>query len=294
MLLRFVKEPLVQFIFLGFVVFALFSFTEQGASEPENDTITVGPGQIAHLREVFTRSRQRPPTQQELEGLVASFVKEEVNYREGLKLGLDRDDTIIRRRMQQKVEFLMEPNASELEVTDEVLAEYLKENQEKFRIPDSYKIQQLFFDPSKRSDPISDATGVRDRLTSDAEFADVDQLGDPTLLPASLELSRIDRIAANFGNEFADALAYAEVGTWAGPIKSTYGVHLVLVDEHVEARDPSLEEVRRAVVRDWQTRKRREIADSRYQQLLDGYDVEIVWPESEGSSNGNQTTDQQG
>ncbi|MEM7463388.1 MAG: peptidylprolyl isomerase [Pseudomonadota bacterium] len=294
MLRRFVREPLVQFIFMGIAVFAFYSLTEQDASEPASENITVGPGQIAHLKEVFTRSRQRPPTHQELEGLVDSFVKEEVNYREGLKLGLDRDDTIIRRRMQQKVEFLMEPNASELEATDEVLADYLKENHEKFRIPDSYKFQQIFFDPSKRNDPISDATGVRDRLTSDAENTDIDQLGDPTLLPASLELSRIDRIAANFGNEFADALAYAEVGTWAGPIKSTYGVHLVLVDEHVGARDPLLEDVRRAVVRDWQTNKRREIADSRYQQLLDNYDVEIVWPESESSSGSNGNAEQQG
>lgn len=294
MLRRLVREPLVQFFIIGIVVFAIYSLTEQSASTSTNDPINVGPGRIANLKEVFSRTRQRPPTQAELEGLVNSFIKEEVNYREGLKLGLDLDDTIIRRRLRQKMEFLMEPNASELEPTDEELQAYLEQNAEKFRLPASYKFQQIFFDPGKRGDPISDADNLRSRLNSNTVEPNSDQLGDPTLLPASLNLTRVDRVAANFGNEFANALADADIDTWTGPLKSTYGLHLVLVEERVEEREPPLDDIRKAVVRDWQTQKRREISDARYQKLLDNYDVKIAWPESPENGDGNGKSDQQG
>lgn len=294
MLRRLIREPLVQFFIIGVAVFAFYSLTEQPISNSTSDVIDVGPGRIAHLKQVFTRSRQRPPTQAELEGLVNSFIKEEVNYREGLKLGLDQDDTIIRRRMQQKMEFLMEPNASELETSDEELEEYLAKNSEKFRIPASYKFQQIFLDPKKRSEPIVDANNILLRLNSEDSNVDFDQVGDPTLLPPRLGLTRVDRIAANFGGEFTDTLGDVELGVWSGPIKSTYGLHLVLVDERVEARNPALDDVRKAVVRDWQTIKRREIADARYQLLLDNYDVQIVWPENSDSSEGAGQADEQG
>lgn len=294
MLRRLIREPLVQFFIIGVAVFAFYSLTEQPISNSTSDVIDVGPGRIAHLKQVFTRSRQRPPTQAELEGLVNSFIKEEVNYREGLKLGLDQDDTIIRRRMQQKMEFLMEPNASELETSDEELEEYLAKNSEKFRIPASYKFQQIFLDPKKRSEPIVDANNILLRLNSEDSNVDFDQVGDPTLLPPRLGLTRVDRIAANFGGEFTDTLGDVELGVWSGPIKSTYGLHLVLIDERVEARNPALDDVRKAVVRDWQTIKRREIADARYQLLLDNYDVQIVWPENLDSSEGAGQADEQG
>ncbi|MGI9401246.1 MAG: peptidyl-prolyl cis-trans isomerase [Rhizobiaceae bacterium] len=293
MIRRLIREPLVHFLLAGIAVFALYSVTEQNMPTTENEKIEVGPGRIANLKEVFARSRQRPPTQQELEGLVNSFIKEEVNYRESLKLGLDRNDTIIRRRLQQKLEFLMDPSAGELEAADEELEAYLKENSDKYRLPAAYKFQQIYIDPSKRDNPIADAQEMLSLLETNVEAANSDQIGDPTLLPASVGLITENRIAANFGREFAEALADVETGQWTGPIKSTYGVHLLLIDERVDPRDPSLEEARRAVVRDWQIDKRHEISDARYQKLLENYDVEIIWPDREPAGSDGAKTEQQ-
>src|SRR3990172_3606014 len=118
------REPLVHFLFLGAAIFAAYSLVSNGTSgEPEK--IVVTEGQIASMWEGFTRIWQRPPTSEELEGLIRDRVREEVYYREALALGLDKDDLIIRRRLRQKMEFISDDIVTLAQPTDAELGAYL-------------------------------------------------------------------------------------------------------------------------------------------------------------------------
>ncbi len=281
LLRRFLGEPLVQFLIIGIIVFGFYSLVDRSPPEADKQVIKIGPGRIAQLFETFSRTWQRPPTREELNGLIEAFVKEEIFYREGRKMGLDRDDTVFRRRLQQKMEFLMEPSQAELRPSDADLRKYLKANAEAFRMPMEIAFRQVFFDPSKRGDAVEgDIRTLLSALTADGDAPSPGQFGDPTLLPPAMPLTRTDQIEQSFGNQFAAELSRIEPGRWAGPIRSTYGLHLVFVDSRTEARDPELEEVLDTVLREWQSEKRRAVAEERYRKLRENYEVTIRPPQS--------------
>ncbi len=278
---RFLAEPLTQFLMIGALVFGLWSWLDRSPPAQDEEVIEIGPGRIAQLHETFRRSWQRPPTEQELSGLIDAFVKEEIFYREGVKMGLDRDDTVLRRRMQQKMEFLMEPDEADLTATDEQLETYLSENAQAFRMPMRIAFRHVFFDPARHGDRLEmDMAELLERLSEESADQPPPDAGDPTLLPPSVPLSPLDRVAAGFGDEFANAIAVAPVGRWTGPVVSTFGLHLVFVEERAEARVPALDEVRGIVIREWQSSRRRAVAEERYRQLRANYQVTVTPPDA--------------
>ncbi|NRG17745.1 peptidyl-prolyl cis-trans isomerase [Rhizobiales bacterium] len=280
---RMLAEPFFQFLTIGAIVFGLYSFIDRGETGHARQTVEVGPGRIAQLYQTFFRTWQRPPTDEEMRGLVDAYVKEEIFYREGRKLGLDRDDTVFRRRLQQKMEFLMEPGASELSPSDEELAKYLKDNREKFRMSERIAFRQIFLNPQKRGgEAEADAAALLNALRSAEGEIDVGRHGDPTLLPQTVPLVTAEQIENTFGKEFAQELSKAEAGIWTGPWRSTYGRHLVRVDQREAARDPALDEIRDVVLREWQADKRRKVAEERYLELKEKYEVKVTWPAPEG------------
>lgn len=273
---RILREPLFQFLVIGAIVFLVYAMVQNRAEVGVAETIVVTPGRVAQLVETFSRTWQRPPTRDELGGLIDAFVKEEIFYREGRKLGLDTDDTVFRRRLQQKMEFLMEPGEAELTPADGELQAYLDAHRDMFRIPEYVAFEQVFFDPARHGETVeADALQTLAALRSGEGAPDPDSLGDPTLLPATMPLSPIDRVAISFGDEFADALAGAPVGAWTGPVRSTFGLHLVRVDDSRPARDPALAEVADEVGREWETARRAAIMDERYAELRKRYEVVV-------------------
>jgi hypothetical protein len=281
---RFVAEPLVQFLIIGTLVFGAYSLLDRSPRGTDSESIDVGPGRITQLVEIFARTWQRPPTPEELNGLIEAFVKEEIFYREGRKMGLDRDDTVFRRRLQQKMEFLLEPSAAELTPSEGELATYLAANAEAFRVPARIAFRQVFFDPAKSGDAAEgDMEALLARLNENGAAVDPGSIGDPTLLPQAMPLTPIDQVEYSFGREFAAKLPTIEPGRWEGPIRSTFGLHLVLVEERTEARDPPLAEARDVVLREWQSQKRRTAAAERYKKLRENYKVTVTLPQ-EGKS----------
>jgi hypothetical protein len=272
---RLVAEPLFQFLVIGVLLFGGYSLLQERAGDPEPETILVSSGRIAQLAEIFSRTWQRQPTPDELRGLVDSFVKEEVFYREGRKLGLDEDDTVFRRRLQQKMEFLMEPSSAELTPGDGELEAFLAANRDAYRLPAQMAFAQIYLDPQKHDDAAAEAERLLSELGDGGDDVDPTTLGDRTLLPAAMPLSSESGIAATFGEEFASALAATPVGEWTGPVRSTFGVHIVRIDERKAPRDPELSEVAEYVRRDWEEKRRREIADQRYDQLRKRYTVVV-------------------
>jgi hypothetical protein len=235
-------------------------------------------GKVEHLAALFTRTWQRPPSHEELQGLVDDYIREEVAYREGLSLKLDQDDTMIRRRIRQKLDFFAEDLANQIEPTEEQLAQFLAENQDAYRVDARCSFRQLFFDPARHGNELTDEiVTLRDKLQADRS-RDTSELGDATLLEHAYGDVASRDVAQIFGESFAAAIRELEPETWHGPIRSSYGLHLVCVDERRAGRARSLDEVRDAVRRDWEHRQRKVLVEEFYRGLQQKYDISIEWP----------------
>ena len=274
--MRLLREPLVHFLLLGALLFGLYQWVGGPGANASGGEIVVTAGRIRNLTETYARTWQRPPTAEERNGLVEDYIREEVLYREGVALGLDRDDTIIRRRLRQKLEFVSEDAAKAVEPTDAELAEYLAKNADSYRVESQLTFSQVFLDPSKRGAKLeSDAAGLLDILRSRGDRVDPVNLGDSLMLDPHYELATEADISRLFGGEFEVALRNQSVSEWVGPLKSGYGAHLVRIEARLPGRVATLAEVRDAVARDWAARRRQELLDTQYRELRSRYQVRI-------------------
>ena len=268
-----VREPLVHFLVIGA---ALFLFFEWSGGGPEGRRIVVRSGQIEYMIAGFSRTWQRPPTEQELKGLIDDYVREEIAYREAVATGLDQDDTIIRRRLRQKLEFLVEDAASAEPPTDAELQVWLDEHPDAFRSEARVAFRQVFVNRDRRGDATdADARRLLTRLQAAGPDADTAQLGDSLMLQREHELSRESDISRLFGEMFADQLMELEPGSWTGPVASGYGLHLVLVRAREESRLPGLPEVRPIVERELMSARRKQRLEDLYVGLLEKYTVDV-------------------
>jgi len=275
---RLLREPLIHFFLLGGLLFAAYGLLNP-AQEAQPQRIVVTPGQIEHLATSFSATWQRPPTQAELKQLVERYVREEVLSREAVKLGLDQDDSVIRKRLQQKMEFVSDDLAAIAEPTDDELAAYLAEHPEDFRQEGRVSFRQVFLSVDKRGEQLqADAAELLSKLTPPGPAADVSALGDPTMLPPAMTDEPQGRVQSAFGRDFASGLAGADTGTWTGPIRSGFGLHLVLIERRDAPRLPALAEVREAVLREWENARRAEARRRFYDDLLQQYQVSVEWP----------------
>jgi hypothetical protein len=282
LLKRLITEPLVHFLLLGGLLFAVFSLRAD-RGRPAGDAIVVSEGKIAHLAALFARTWQRPPTRSELEGLVADTIREEAAYREALALGLDRDDTIVRRRLRQKLEFMAEDLADQIEPGTETLAAYLAAHPEDFRVAPRLTFHQVYLNPEAHGDSLeADAADLRSFLNAEPDVA-AHEFGDGSLLEHVLRDITPRQVANLFGPGFAERIVTIEPGRWEGPIASAHGVHLVFVDRRTESYLPELEAVRAKVRREWENARREALLEQYYEGLLGKYAVTIEWPEAEGA-----------
>lgn len=129
------REPLLHFALLGAALFFVYGWIGEEAPAPTE--IVISAKTIEGLALSFQRVWDRPPTQAELDELIAEQTKEEIYYREGVAAGLDRDDSIIRRRLRQKMEFLTEDLAAQAEPTDAELQKFVDQHADRYRTPDA-------------------------------------------------------------------------------------------------------------------------------------------------------------
>jgi hypothetical protein len=276
---RFLREPLVHFLLLGAALFGVWLWRKDAAGS-DSGRILVTRARVEQLATGFGRTWQRPPTQQELAGLVQDFVREEVCVREATAMGLDRDDTIIRRRLRQKFEFLTEDALEAVPPTDAELTAYLKAHPDSFRVEPRVAFRQVMFDPGRHGLSLErDVEKALARLKSGGgPGMDFSALGDSRMLPEAVELSPQSEVERTFGKEFAAKVVGLAAGAWTGPIPSGYGVHLVQITERVEGRVPELSEVREAVAREWGAAERKERSEALYRKLLASYKVVVETP----------------
>lgn len=273
---RVLQEPLLHFLLIGVGLFVLYDqLNEDNVEESRPQQIVVSAGRIEQLVGIYTKTWQRPPGPAELKGLIDDFVLEEAYYRQAVEMGLDRDDTIVRRRLRQKLEFLTGDTAALIEPSEEQLQTCLTSHEEAFRESGVWTFDQVCFNPEKHGE--NPAEWVADQL--DAFRSGEVSAGDSNLLPERFELASRRAIAGMFGTEFADQLAQLEAGTWQGPVRSGLGYHLVRIESFREGRLPELNEIRDVVLREWHNEQRLAVRREMNESLLEQYDVVVEWPE---------------
>lgn len=279
---KLIREPLVHFLLLGAVIFFIAGRSRSiGVSSGEK--IVVTQSQIESIVVGFSRTWMRPPTQEEMQGLVDDYVREEVLYREAKSKGLDQDDIIVRRRMRQKFEFLSDDRAARSgPPSEEELEAYLRQYADKYRQEPRFTFEHVFFNREKRGKSAEpDAKAVLARLTGKSTASiDVEKLGDAFLLPFRFEKISAGEIARLFGGNVATQVATFEPGIWTGPLESSYGLHLVRVDEHLPGAAPPLVSVRESVLRDLLNERRKQELDAQYAKLRARYTIVVEPPQA--------------
>jgi hypothetical protein len=272
------REPLVHFLLIGAGLFVLYNVLNRGESDAPRD-IVVSEARVEALAENFARTWMRPPTAQEIKGLVDDYVAEEVYYREAVAMGLDRDDLVIRRRLRQKMEFISADAAAATPATDAQLQAYLEQHAEKFLMPPRLTFQQVYFSTDRRGEGAArDAEKLLAELAAGRGPANPLEAGDATLLPPAMEAAAPQDIANAFGDEFAAAIEDAPVGQWSGPLPSGFGVHLVKVDGREAGTAPTLAEIRPLVQREWEAENRKNVEKALLDKLRARYDVRVEGP----------------
>ena len=237
---KLVREPLLHFLVLAAALFVVYSLVSKGSSG-EGGKIVITQGQLASMWESFTQTRQREPTRDEWEGLIRERVREEVYYREALALGMEKDDLIIRRRLQQKMEFVSDDVAAQAQPTDDELTAFLQAHPDLFRVDQRFTFRQVFLSPEKHGKSLAhDTAQLLAQLNREGSKPDISALGDPIMLDKQYDALPASEVGRLFGDKFATALGGLPLGQWQGPIESAYGVHLVFVSERLAGSVPAL------------------------------------------------------
>jgi peptidyl-prolyl cis-trans isomerase C len=275
---RWLREPLLLFLALGAAMFVVYGALNPGSGRPEGSKrIDLTTDDLRQLEIAFAAQWNRPPTPEEAAGLVDIRVREEVLYREALALGLDKEDTIVKRRMVQKMEFLSEDLANAREPTTEELKAWFQKNSQRFALEPRATFRHLYFSPDARGRNVrEDAAQALQKLAGEPEDSPAAAaLADRFMFQDYYGDRSPEQLAKEFGQKFARALFQLKPGSWQGPIESGFGWHLLWIDSVTPSRVPAFEEVetdvRDAWTQDWHEEVQREAYDTmraQYQVVL--------------------------
>jgi hypothetical protein len=273
---KLIREPLVHFLIIGAGLFLLYAWKVnpaalQGGSQ--SDTIIVAQETINQLVAAFTRTWMRPPTAGEVDNLIENHIRDEIYYREAVAVGLDRGDAMIRRKLRQKMEFILEDIAAQSEPTDAELQNFMQEHPEKYRVDPQISFRQVYVNADRKGANAEErARLILEQLRNGTE---PDSLGDQSLIAFPTALTSLWDIEKQFGEAFGKQLLQLPPGQWVGPVRSGFGLHLIYVEESVAGRIPALDDVRDRVKRDWGVALQAKLKDDAYARIRERYTLKI-------------------
>ena len=276
------KDPLVHFLLIGAVLFALLRWQSDGGRENPQE-ILIAAEQVTQLRQATAVLQGREPTRAELEQLVEPAIREEVYYREALALGLDVEDDEVRRRLVEKMQYLTEDLVDPEPASEEELRAFFDAAPERFLIPELVIFDQVFFSPSTRGDAL--AGDVEEALAALRDGAEPADVGDRTPLQERFEDAPRERVAVLFGEGMTNAVFTLPPGDWSGPYQSDFGAHLVRVISRSVARQPTFDQVREQAREAFAADRRRTANERAYAEMRARYDVVVDWPEPLAEAN---------
>jgi peptidyl-prolyl cis-trans isomerase C len=293
---RLLREPLVHFLLLGAILFGVYAYAGRGhgdVEQPKQIRLTID--DLSQLVLVFRSQWRRDPMPDELRSLVEDKVREEVLYREAVALGLDKNDTIVKRRMAQKMQFLAEDVAAAREPAADELGTWLEANRGHFALPPRLSFRHLYFSPDRRGTRArNDAAAALAQLAGQPEDASLAAtLADAFMFQEYYRDRAPEFLGKEFGPNFAIALAKLPPGSWQGPLESGFGWHLVFVDTLIPGRMPALEEVEADVKQAWLAEQKAHAWEKAYRDMRARYTVALPASAENASASDDTSRDRQ-
>lgn len=264
---RFLKEPLLHFLILGLLLFALFAWVNRGAMYAPSD-IVVDDDLLQSIKTKYQTAWQRELTGEELRGLVKNWVQEEILFREGVAMGLDQDDEVVRQRVIQKMEFITE-DTTDTTPDEAELQAWLDANPEDYTTSPVYSFKHIYIELLPDQEELRQLLNeMYQKLLSGDEID-----SDPSLLPAAMQDVDEGEIVRIFGREFASAIANLELHTWSQPVRSGFGYHFVYLESRQAGRLAHLAEVRQWVAMDYLEEQKKKRKEAMFEALSDRYNI---------------------
>jgi len=273
---RALREPLLHFLVIGVVLFGGYSLINRREEvSPDAQRIVITEDDLRQLAVSWLAQGRDKPTPEQLRSLVDEKATEEMLVREATTLGLDKDDEVIKRRLAQKMDFLLADIAALAPPTDAELASWFAAHEAEFTKPPRIGFRHLYFASDRRGQDAQSAARAALPLVAGRPPAPLAaaNIADPFMFRDNYVDVTPEQMAKEFGGGFATALFDLRPGDWRGPIQSGYGWHLVWVDSYEAPRVPSLEEVKPDVVQAWTEAKYRDVKQRAMNEIRSRYQV---------------------
>jgi peptidyl-prolyl cis-trans isomerase C len=273
---KLLREPLVQFLMIGLALFAGYRALNPGL-EPrgQSSRIELTDDDLLQMSVAWLAQGRPAPTAEQMRNLVELRVREEILYREALALGLDKEDTIVKRRLAQKMEFLAEGVAAAAEPTSEEIRTWFATNPQRFALPPRTTFRHLYFSFDRRGQGAREAAlrALPQVADKPNDLPDAAALADRFMFQDYYADRSLDDVAKLFGPNFARAVMELTPGSWQGPIESGYGWHLVWVDTIESSRVPAFEEIEADVKTEWAAEQRADSKRKMFDAMRARYEV---------------------
>jgi hypothetical protein len=281
MLRRWSREPLLHFLLIGLLLFVVYDRLHPSQeTKSESNRIVLTPEDFQQLAVTWLAQGRAPPSPAEMQSLVELKVREEVLYREALALGLDKDDTIVKRRLAQKMEFLAEGASIDSNPSPDTLRAWFRVNAQRFSLPPRVSFRHLYFSPDRRGEHAREAAAnaMVQLSGKPGDWKDAEARGDPFMDRDYYGDRSAEDMAKLFGSNFAREVAGLKTGQWQGPVESGYGWHVVFVDTSVPSRVPAFEEIEPEIKAEWIEEQRAQAKRTAYEAMRARY--QVVTPEA--------------
>jgi hypothetical protein len=274
---RLAREPLVHFLIAGGVLFFAYAWLNNGAYDAAGSaarTVRITANEVEWLKQTWTRQWQRPPSTDELKGLVAGYLKEELLAREARALKLDENDTIVRRRLAQKMEFMVQDTAQLAEPGEDELRRFYNSHRERFQSPARVSFSHVYFSRERRG-ARSDADAHAALQQLSRAMTSASGLGDRFLGPYDFQDADEQTVASVLGSDFARQVFALTPGKWQGPVESGYGLHIVHIAKKQAPQPREFGTVKGEALTLWRQQREEQTREEYFTALLAKYDVVV-------------------
>lgn len=268
------REPLFRFLVIGAVIFLIFELMREPEMATSSDVIRVTEQKAAELIRQFRKSLRREPTSEEVEAMILSYVNEEVLVREALSLSLDKGDAVVRQRLAKKMNFIVKSAAAAIPVDKATLQSFYEKNTSRYARGGAVSFEQVFLGPNGSREEIE--AGLRDLNSGRAP----EEVGRSTLLPFRIATVGEQKLNTMLGAAIYRTLTNMQPGVWGGPVKSSFGLHLVRILDVRHAQVPPLNQIRDRVEKDWRAGIEEKLAEAQIDQIRSRYTIMVPGEDS--------------
>jgi len=275
---RWLREPLLHFLVAGALLFAGYrALHPESRRTNDENRIELTADDLRQLEIAWATQWRRPPTPDEMRGLVDARVREEILYREALALGLEQGDAIVKRRLAQKMEFLAGDVSMLPDPSTAAMRAWYANNAERFAEPARRSFRHVYFSTDLRGlQARVDAMTALSRLSGNsADAPATNNIGDAFMFQNQYADRSPEQIASIFGSPFAAAVGQARAGSWQGPIESGLGWHLVFVVSVTPGRVPPYDEIEAQVKAAWLDEQRSAARQRTFEAMKAHYDIRL-------------------